>query len=160
MGLRDLLGGNGTRVRSVSLQEGETEICREVACVRPGTLTSLGGELVLTDRRLVFCPQQTKDRADVLTWVLRTPGAPPPGLPDRFGELVQQRDVPAGARGVVSVSADGGGWLKSPTILVRGTDGSTTEIGVLAGRRSMNRDRNNVVARDRMLAAIQAVLTP
>jgi hypothetical protein len=83
-------------VRPVSLQQGEIELCREVASARPGTLT-----------------------------------------------------------------ADGrGGWLKPPTIVVRGTDGSTTEIGVLAGRRSLNRDKGNVVARDRMLAAIQAVLAP
>ena len=164
MGLKDLLGGSGTRVRPVSLQQGETELCREVASARPGTLTSVGGDLVLTDRRLIFTPLETKDAVEVLSWGLKRAGAPDAvsGLPDRLGELVEQQELGgrSGLRGIASATADGGGgWLKPPTIVVRGTDGSSTEIGVLAGRRSLNRDKGNVVARDRMLAAIQAVLT-
>lgn len=164
MGFRDLLAGSAPRVRRVSLKQGESELCREVAAVGSGTLSSVGGDLVLTDRRLIFCPQESKDRVEVLTWGLPKAAAPDPdpGLPGRFGELVQQHDGGAGpgVRTVASVSADGGGWLKPPTLVVLATDGGATEIGILAGRRSSNRDRNNVVARDRMLAAIHQVLAP
>ena len=165
MGLKDLLAGSGTRVRPVSLQQGETELCREVGSARPGTLTSVGGDLVLTDRRLIFTPLETRDVVEALSWGLKKAGAPGgvSGLPDRLGELVQQQELggTSGLRGVASVGpGGGGGWLKPPTILVRGTDGSTTEIGVLAGRRSINRDKGNVVARDRILTAIETVLTP
>lgn len=162
MGLKDLLAGNGARARPVSLKHRETELCREVASARPGTLTAIGGDLVLTNRRLIFTPLDTKDAVEVLIWVLESAGAPGAlSGPGRPRDPVQQQESgeTSGLRGMASVSADGGGgWLRPPAIVVAGTDGSTTEIGVLAGRRSMNRDRANVVARDRMLAAIQAAV--
>lgn len=163
MGLKELLAGRGTRVRPVSLRQGETELCREVASARPGTLTSVGGDLVLTDRRLIFTPLETVDAVEVLTWGLRKARAPGPvaELPGRLGELVQQHDVGGadGLRGIASVTADDtGGWLRPPTVCVYATDGSTTEIGILGARRASNRDRSNVAARDRMAAAIRVAL--
>src|SRR4051794_6800315 len=126
MGLKDLLGGSGTRTRPLVLLEEEREITREVASARPGTLTSVGGDLVLTTKRLVFTPLETKDVVEVLTWGLKKAGAPGAvsGLPGRLGELVQpqQPGGPAGLLGIAAVTAGGGpGALRPPTLLVQAT---------------------------------------
>jgi hypothetical protein len=163
MGLKDLFRGSGTRTRPLVLLEGETEVLRVTASARPGTLTSVGGDLVLTTRRLVFTPLETKDVVEVLAWGLEKAGAPGvvTGLPGRLGELVQQQQL-GGAGGLRGIAALASGSppsvLRPPTLLVRGTDGTTTEIGVLAGRRSPNWSKDNVPPRDHMVAALQGVL--
>ena len=71
MGLKDVLGG-GTQVLPVPMDDGETELVREVAAVHPGTLSSIPGELLLTSSRLVFTPVQGSG-APVVVWRI-TPG--------------------------------------------------------------------------------------
>jgi hypothetical protein len=163
MGLRDLLSGSGTRTRPLVLLKGESEVLRVVATAQPGTLTSVGGDLVLTTKRLIFTPLETKDVVEVLTWGLEKAGAPGvvTGLPGRLGELVREQQLggSGGLRGISAVTAGSPpGVLRPPTLLVQATDGTTTDIGVLAGRRSPNWSKDNVPPRDRMLAAVQGAL--
>jgi hypothetical protein len=53
-----LLRGSGTKTLPITLEPGEVEKARSVASHRPGTLTSVGGDLVLTSRRLIL-PRST-----------------------------------------------------------------------------------------------------
>ena len=154
---RRIFSGSGTRTLPVTLEPGELEEARCVASYRPGTLTSVGGDLVLTSRRLVFTPLDTRDVVEVLTWGLGKAGAPEFGtqLPGRLGDMIRQEQI----RGVTAVDAGtDGSLLKPPTIRITGTDGSAIEIGLLAGRRNRNNDPANRRARDDMLAAIRGHL--
>ncbi|MGY1604784.1 hypothetical protein [Geodermatophilus sp. SYSU D00815] len=140
MGLRDRLGG-GTQVVPVPLADGETELAREVAAVHPGTLSSIPGELLLTSARLVFAPVQGS-RAPTVSWRL-TGGRGPTRAADALA-AVRAGDRP--------------GLMRPPTLVVTTGDGTTWEIGILAGRRKPNRSPDNATARDRMVEAIQGRL--
>src|ERR1044072_850553 len=52
-GIGGLFSGDGKRPLPIEPAPGETELLREVASKHPGG-ASVGGDLVLTDRRLVF----------------------------------------------------------------------------------------------------------
>jgi hypothetical protein len=140
MGLRDRLGG-GTQVAPVPLEDGETELAREVAAAHPGTLSSIPGELVLTSSRLFFTPVQGS-RALVVSWRF-TPGKGRTRAPDALA-AVRPGDPP--------------GLLRPPTLVVTTGDGTTWELGILAGRRKANRSPDNAVARDRMVEAVRGRL--
>jgi hypothetical protein len=137
MGLKDLLGG-GTQVVPVPMDDGETELVREVAAVHPGTLSSIPGDLVLTSSRLVFAPMQGKKTPEPIVW--------------RF---TKGRSRTKAADAVASVRAkDAPGLMRPPTLVLTTGDGTTWEIGILAGRRKANRSPDNAVARDRLVEAI------
>jgi len=142
MGLKDLLGGGGVQVVPVPLEDGETELLREVATVHPGTLASIPGDLVLTSVRLVFAPVRAKKQEPVVSWRV-TKGRSRTKAPD----------------GLAAVRAgDRPGLMRPPTLVLTTGDGTTWEIGVLAGRRKANRSPENAVARDRMVEAISGLL--
>lgn len=168
MGLTDalggLLGGSGMTTLPVPLQPGEVEIAREVASLRPGSLRSIGGDLVLTDHRLAFAPLNTRDVAAVLTWALGKAGAPGPAaqVPGHLDQLIVDREFggASGLRGIRSVAVGSPpSLLKPPTLIVVSNDGTVEEVGLLHARRSRNGDMRNAAARDRMLAVVQAMLT-
>jgi hypothetical protein len=141
MGLKDLLGG-GTQVMPVPMDDGETELVREVAAVHPGTLSSIPGDLVLTSSRLVFAPVQGKKAPQLITW--------------RFTKgksRTKASDALAGVR-----RKDAAGLMRPPTLVLTTGDGTTWEIGILAGRRKANRSPDNARARDRIVEAIQGRL--
>ncbi len=159
-----LLGGSGTRTVPVALQPGETEMAREVASLRPGELSSVGGDLVVTNRRVVFTPLDTRDVVQVLTWALGKAGAPGPlaGIPGQLGKLMgpEQPGGPAGLEGIGGVAVGSApSILRPPTLLIVDLQGRTTEIGILASRRSPNPSRQNAVARDRILEVIRRQLS-
>ena len=77
------------------------------------------------------------------------------GLPQRLDGQIGHRSV-AGLAGVAAVEAGGDArWRKPPTLVVVGTDGLRTEIGILAERLSANPSPANNLARDQMLARIR-----
>ncbi|WP_086669017.1 hypothetical protein [Lentzea kentuckyensis] len=155
--LRSLLGGGGKKTLPLVLAEGEVEITRTVASFRPGGLTSVGGDLVLTNKRLVFTPLDVTGVVGVLTWALGKVGAPDvlSGLPEKIGDRIRLEDLGAPP----GVAAGGPPRpLMPPTILITGTNGAVSEIGVLAHRHSYNGSSANAVERDRMLAAIRAAM--
>ena len=151
MGLKDLLPG-GTRTVALRLDEGETELAREVAAVHPGTLSSVAGDLVLTTSRLVFTPLEGRKAPPLISWSLA--GDPPRANPRSKGSgKAKQADVLAGV-GTGREST----LMAPPTLVVTTGDGTTWEIGILAGRRKANRSRENTAARDRMVGAIRSRL--
>ena len=161
MGLLDaltgLLSGSGTSTVRLDLEPGEAEITRAVASHRPGTLTSVGGDLILTDRRLVFTPLNVKDLTAVLTWGLGKAGAPDAAvrLVDQAGKLIDTQGLGSLSELTRVERGTAPSVLKPPTLLISGPAASW-EIGILAGRRSPNFASANAIERDRMLEAIQA----
>ena len=141
MGLKDLLGG-GAQVLPVPMDDDETELVREVATVHPGTLSSIPGDLVLTSSRLVFAPMEGKKTPEPIVW--------------RFTKgksRTKAADALAAAR-----AKDAPGLMRPPTLVLTTGDGTTWEIGILAGRRKPNRSPDNARARDRIVEAIQGRL--
>ena len=154
-----LVRGSGTRTVEVQLQPGEVELTRAVASNRPGGLTSVGGDLILTSMRLVFTPLNVKDLSAVLTWSLGKAGAPAEAtkLIDAVGNLIDRQDF-GSLSGISQVSAGASPSLfKPPTLIVSGPSGSN-EIGILATRLSPSAFAANTKERDRIVAMIRAQL--
>lgn len=152
-----LFGGSGKSPLPLALAEGEVEVTRAVASFRPGGLTSVGGDLVLTTKRLVFTPLNVTDVVKVLTWALGKAGAPDfiAGLPEKLGGLVEQEDF----GGLTGVAVGGPPRLTTPpTLVVTGVGGAVTEIGVLQSRGTANFFPRNAVERDRMVVAIRTAM--
>jgi hypothetical protein len=141
MGLKDLLGG-GTQAAPVAMDDGETELVREVAAVHPGTLSSIPGDLVLTSSRLVFAPMHGKKTPEPIVWRFT-----------KGGSRTKAGDAVAAVR-----AKDAPGLMRPPTLVLTTGDGTTWEIGILAGRRKANRSPDNAVARDRLVEAISSRL--
>jgi hypothetical protein len=141
MGLRDLLGG-GTQVLPVPMDDDETELVREVATIHPGTLSSIPGDLVLTSSRLVFAPIAGRKSPQLISWRI-TKGRSRTKAPDALA-AARAKDAP--------------GMMRPPTLLLTTGNGTTWEIGILAGRRKANRSPDNARARDRIVEAIQGRL--
>jgi len=136
------LFGGGAQVVPIPMDDEETELTREVATVHPGTLSSIPGDLVLTSSRLVFAPIESKKTPDAIVW--------------RFTKgrsRTKAADALAAAR-----AKDAPGLMRPPTLVLTTGDGTTWEIGILAGRRKPNRSPDNARARDRIVEAIQGRL--
>jgi hypothetical protein len=148
-----ILGGKGKKTVPVQLNPGELELARSVA-----NLKQVGGDLVVTNQRVVFTPLETADAVVVLTWGLRKAGAPKTAtdLVGKLGDLVKQTDL----GGIVAVAAGSdGGTFKAPTLLLTGHDSTRTEIAILAGRLKRNGDPANRVARDAMVEKISEAMS-
>jgi hypothetical protein len=136
------LFGGGAQVVPIPMDDEETELTREVATVHPGTLSSIPGDLVLTSSRLVFAPIESKKTPEAIVW--------------RFTKgrsRTKAADALAAAR-----AKDAPGLMRPPTLVLTTGDGTTWEIGILAGRRKTNRSPDNARARDRIVEAIQGRL--
>ena len=136
------LFGGGAQVVPIPMDAEETELTREVATVHPGTLSSIPGDLVLTSSRLVFAPIESKKTPEAIVW--------------RFTKgrsRTKAADALAAAR-----AEDAPGLMRPPTHVLTTGDGTTWEIGILAGRRKPNRSPDNARARDRIVEAIQGRL--
>jgi len=75
MGLFDsfmkTVGGAGKAAQPVSFEPGEVEVGRVVGCTLEGGSSWFGGDLVLTDRRLIFTPLEVRYVADLLQYGLK-----------------------------------------------------------------------------------------
>lgn len=158
--LRGLLSGSGKTAQPVLLEEGESELDRVVACtVRGGGRAWVGGDLVLTDRRVLFTPLNVNDVAALLSYGLRRVGAPA-GAAAVVGFIARKvaREA-AEVSGVVRVAPGRApGLFNPPTAVFQLDDGRQLEFGILASRTSPNSSTGNVVARDRFLAEVQSQL--
>jgi len=157
--LDSLFSGDGKRPLPIELAPGETERLRVVASKHPGG-ASVGGDLVLTERRLVFTPLNVHGAVEALTWGLGKAGAPDviAGIPAKLGGLVGNPVATELAAIATVERGNDASMFKPPTIVVTGHNGARTEIGLLRSRGAFNGLRANNVARDRMLAAIREAL--
>ncbi|OLT12274.1 hypothetical protein BJF78_24755 [Pseudonocardia sp. CNS-139] len=155
--LANIVSGSGKQTIQIQFEEGEVERARVTASWNPGTLKSVGGDLVLTNRRLIFTPLDVRDVVEVLTWGLGKAGAPEAvtGLPSKIGGVVSQHVI-AGSTSIVS--GRDAALNRPPTVFIRSTDGAQVEIGILAERTSMNISPKNPPVREAFIAAVRAEL--
>ena len=155
-----LIGGSGRETMPFELSEGETEILRVVGSKRPGGITPVGGDLVLTNRRVLFTPLNTSDVSKLLSFGLGKAGVDGKvvGLVEKVQDMVGTAAPigPGTLAGIAGIDAGSDGSLFSPpTVIIRDTDGGQTEVGVLEGRRSPNAAGGNRAARDRFISAVR-----
>ena len=159
----NLIGGSGRETMPFELSEGETEVLRVVGSKRPGTFTSVGGDLVLTNFRVLFTPLNTGDVAKLLAFGLGKAGVNGKivGLVGKVQDMVGVA-APIGPGAIADIvrieAGTNGSIFKPPTVIVRGTDGNSNEIGVLGGRLFQNGDPRNTIARDDFLEAARQQL--
>ncbi|MCX8453708.1 hypothetical protein [Paenarthrobacter ureafaciens] len=158
-----LIGGSGRETFPFELSEGETEVLRVVGSKRPGGLTSVGGDLVLTNFRVLFTPLNTGDVSRLLAFALGKAGADGRivGIVDKIQDMIgTAAPIGTGALSKITSIETGtnGSLLKPPTLIISGTDGSSEEVGVLASRGSFNPSPKNRAARDQFLLAARRQL--
>lgn len=154
-----LLSGNGRAPVKVPLASGEREQHRVVACSLFSGMSKAGGNLVLTNERLIFTPWSMQDLGSLLAAGFRTLSLPDAiaQAPETAVKLIGEPiGVPleqiAGA-----VAGQKPSVFRPPSILVR-TEEAEIEFGVLASLWSLNAAAANVVARDNFLATLHAQL--
>jgi hypothetical protein len=155
--LSGLLKGSGKEPEQVELLPDEVERARVVATWNPGSLRSVGGDLVLTNQRLIFTPLNVTDLVGVLAWALSKAGAPPDvdKIPGQIGKLITQHVL----KGSQSIEPSRGPSLsRGPTVIIRGADGSATEVAIFASRLTPSFSRKNVEVRDAFIATVRAEL--
>lgn len=151
---RNVLRGSGRETLPVELAEGERERGRFVAAKLAGNVAAVGGDLVVTDRRVVFAPLNVTDVVQVLSWGLAKAGAPSGAekLPIKVGELVGQ---PSDAGQLTTAEAGRPATLtRPPEVILADDKGNKVPFGVLAGRTKLNRDPANTVARNQLVALV------
>ncbi|WP_211882378.1 hypothetical protein [Pseudarthrobacter albicanus] len=158
-----LIGGSGRETMPYELSNGESEILRVVGSKRPGGITSVGGDLVLTNLRVIFTPLNTSDVSKLLSFGLGKAGVDGNivGLVDKVQEMIGTAAPigPGALSEIASIEAGSDGSLfKPPTLIIRGTDGSSAEVGVVASRLSINSSPENRTARDRFIEAARQQL--
>lgn len=154
--LRGLFSGSGRTTVPISLPSGEAELHRCVACVLFGGMSKVGGDLVITNRRILFTPLNTRDVAGLLRAGLKAADAPT-GASTVVGWLQGQVDRSASSIAEVTAVGSGGDgdWVRPPSIVFQCSDGSRHEFGILATRTSRTGSRQNRVVRDSLLEALR-----
>jgi hypothetical protein len=160
MGLFDnignLLRGSGKTTEPVTLEAGEVERARVPGCTVKGNgFAWVGGDLVLTNQRLLFTPLNTKDVSTLLSFGLTKAGAGRAvAVVGWFQGQIQQQASRLSAIASVRANREPS-LLHPPTMVVQLTDGRALEFGVVATRLSPNAAAANAQARDSFIAAMQ-----
>jgi hypothetical protein len=162
MGLLDnignLLQGSGKRAMPYELLPGEREQYRTPGSVVSGGLSTVGGDIVVTNQRLLFAPLNVTDVAALLGAGLERAGAPQQGTAV-VGWLADRVSNAAVACLVVSIeNGRNRSLLSPPTVVIAGSDGRSFELGVTASRLSPNVSQENDEARARLIAAVKSHL--
>ncbi len=142
------------RMKHIHLRDGELLLDHQFAKT-PET----GGELALTDRRLIFSPWRFTALRDMLTagfW----PVTPEPTLPPETQHLVQQSGTVMLPVADIVAAAPGrrAGLYKPPGMRIT-TSAATVEFGILVGPWKRNRSPSNTRARDAFVAAVNAAVS-
>jgi len=155
--IKGVAGGSSKGVQPITLAYGERELARVVACtVKGGGRPWVGGDLVLTDHRLLFTPLNVKDVAALLSYGLKKAGAPGAVIAVVGWAAGQVMPGTVDADEIASASVGrSGALLNPPTIKVNLLSGGTLEFGILAARMSFNGAAANEVARDKFLRRIE-----
>jgi hypothetical protein len=146
----------------VPLLEGEQIIRRQTASVDGKSIW--GGQLVLTNQRLLFRPLDMKGTTKLINDGIEF-------LPDNLGVLgkvvskaldyttAYQDGLPGAVptSAIASVKAGrNGGLLQPPSLVLTMDNGTRVEIGILKSKFTPNIARSNRVARDEMVQLIKA----
>lgn len=154
--LRGLLAGSGRTTAPVELTPGEFETARTYGqLVGANALKSVGGELILTNQRLIFTPWNITDLAPLLAFGLKRAGVAGAGVV--VGWVAGQ--VRGDAADLTSITGATPGrdaaLLHPPTLVVQLADGRRLEFGIVVAKLSPNRSLANNDARDVFLAKLR-----
>jgi hypothetical protein len=142
------------RMKHIHLRESELLIDHQFAKT-PET----GGELALTDQRLIFAPWRFTALRDMLAagfWPV-TPEASLPPEAQRLMQLAGTVMLPLAE--ITAASPGRKAALHRPPGLRVTTSVSTVEFGILVGPWKRNRAPSNTRARDTFVAAVNAALS-
>lgn len=157
--LKGVLSGSGKSAEPITFEPGETEIARTVGCTLKGGKPWVGGDLVLTDKRLLFTPLNTADVAVLLQYGLKKAGAPGSAVTAVGWVQGQIQQIPTDLAAISNVTigrqADA---FHPPAFAVHLADGQTLEFGVLKSRLSPNGSGGNNTARDQFVSQLQSRL--
>ena len=166
MGIWDSVKGvairSGRNVEAVIFEPSEAKLAGAASCtVNPVGFPLVGGELVLTNTRLLFLPKSITSVVDLLAYGLKKVGAPS-GAMTAVGSIGGQLPsvgivLPAIVGVVAGRSAE---TFHPPTIVVEVSDGRQLEFGMLSKRLGANRDHANEVVRDDFIAQCLRSLEP
>lgn len=159
------VNGSGRETMPIQWMPGETEIIRVTASRNPGGLRGVGGDLLLTTKRLIFTPLNVKDIAAILSYGLSKAGVDSriSGLPGKVAEVVGDAGTigPETLTGIASIEAGTEPRLfKPPTLILTATEGTRTEVGILAGRMVPNLSPRNTATRDQFILKVRQTMTP
>ncbi len=154
--IRNLIGGSGRTFVDIPLDAGETKVLDKFGTVIKHGVTWKGGQIRLTNRRLLVRPWNTTDVTALLSAGLKAAGAPSQAVA-LVGWVQGQQSPGVNALDMIESVEPGGGpsLTKPPSIVVRLRDGRILEIGVLATPTTPNFSRKNVAHREDLLAALR-----
>lgn len=151
-----VLQGSGRETLPIPLLPDETQLAVAVGSWNPGTFLSVGGDVIVTNQRVIFSPLNVKDVTSVFSWVLGEVGAQ-----DQFGQVTDWLGKTVGDVQVVGATetaraGSNARLLKPPTFVTKLADGAEHEVGVLWKRTAANIDPRNNDIRDQIVAAINS----
>jgi hypothetical protein len=155
--LRGLLGGSGRTTVPVDPLPGEKEIRRFYACRAPGSLRSVGGELVVTNQRIYFTPWNTKDLSAIEGWLMPKMGLPRVTKPLILGaqRMIDDAAGDFDADGVVVTATGNASLLRAPAVRIEARGAPAVEFGILKSVSSPNISKANELERDEFVALIK-----
>jgi hypothetical protein len=161
--LETLLGRSPPDVEPVALRPGESEIVRTPACLTKGGVSWVGGDLILTNQRLIFTPINTNDLVKLTSLglkVVRIPHANQVMTVIGWAQkLIKQVDTDSDVITSAAVGRYDAGLIHPPTIVIQRSTGAPLEFGIIGGGRlTPTGSSKNVVARDNFLGSIRDVL--
>ncbi len=155
--------GRLPEVEPVEFGPEEVEVARVPGCLIRSDVSWIGGDLVLTNQRLLLTPVNVKGVLALTSMGLKVVQAASGPLP-LVGQVMTvigwaqklvrsvSSDTPSIMK--VTVGQQQPRLTKPPTLVVHRSNGPAIEFGVLTSRLTPNLSRKNVAARDQFLAQI------
>ena len=156
--LGNLLQGSGRQTEPVQLLPDERELFRTAGAVLVAGSSAVGGDIVVTNQRLLFTPLNVADVAVLLGFGLQRAGAPKAATA-LIGHVSDYVSKAATATDVVAIR-DGreASLLSPPSVVIVSATGRELEFGVTASRRSLNVSPANEQARRQLVSLVQTQL--
>lgn len=127
-----------------------------------GSIAWVGGDIVLTNQRLILAPLNINDLVKLTSSGLEI--VPIPGsnrvmtIIGWAQKLVKQVDADAANITAVTIGQQAPTWNYPPSIVIHRTNGDPIEFGVLAGRLVPNVSKKNVRPRDELYSLVKQTL--
>lgn len=156
-----MLGHTPPHMEPDDPQPGESTIASASACTIKRGVAWVGGDLIVTNQRLIFNPWYSSDLTKLTSLGLKFVPIPHAHHVMTVVGSARRPGTQAGAdAGLITAVSVGqpAGLARPPTIVVERSDGAPLEFGIASNRWTPTRSHRNIVARDRILAAAKAAL--
>jgi len=142
-------------------QPGEHTIASASACTIKRGVAWVGGDLIVTNQRLIFNPWYSSDLAKLTSQGLKfVPVHHAHHVTTVVGSSPRLGTQAAADTGLITAVSAGqpAGLARPPTIVVERSNRAPLEFGIACSRWTPTRSHQNIVARDRIVAAAKAAL--